>query len=320
MTPLTSPSDPMLRRRTMRCIAWACTVLVCLIVGLSAFLRLAKAGLGCEPWPQCYGQALRGQQQGITPDDAAVQGVAMARLAHRVVASVALVLVIMLVMGTLSARPRQRSDAAHALGLLALALFLAGLGLRTGASRLPAVALGNLLGGFAMLALSWRLAASDAPRALPHGPPARWAGATFALLAMQVALGGLLSTTYADLSCGGIADCARRAAQQGWPWATLDPWREPVFAASSALPVNPVGALVQLVHRVGALVVGLMVLGTAWLAWRHGRGRAAVTLGVLLLLQLTAGWWLLTPALPLAAALAHNLIAAAMAALLARLV
>lgn len=322
MTPLTSSSpDPsLLRRRTLRRIAAACAMLVCLIVALSAFLRLAKAGLGCEPWPLCYGQALREQQQGFAPDDAALQGVALARLAHRVVASIALVLVIMLVMGTLSTRPLPRGDAALALGLLALALFLAGLGLRTGASRLPAVALGNLLGGFAMLALAARLAGGMPPRAAAQRPLSRWAAVALAALVIQVALGGLVSTSYADLSCTGLDDCARAAAQQGWPWGTLDPWREPVFAAASSVPVNPAGALVQLLHRAGAIVVALIVLRAAWLARRHGRARSAAALGVLLVLQVSAGLWLLTPALPLAAALGHNLIAATTAVLLVRLV
>ena len=43
--------------------------------------------------------------------------------------------------------------------LLVLALGLAGLGIVTPGSRLPAVAMGNLLGGFAMLAICARLAA-----------------------------------------------------------------------------------------------------------------------------------------------------------------
>ena len=41
-----------------------------------------------------------------------------------------------------------------------LALALATLGIATPGARLPAVAMGNLLGGFVMLALCWRLVAS----------------------------------------------------------------------------------------------------------------------------------------------------------------
>ena len=51
-----------------------------------------------------------------------------------------------------------RAEARLALGLLGLVLFLALLGVLAWPSRLPAVTLGNLLAGFAMCALSVRLA------------------------------------------------------------------------------------------------------------------------------------------------------------------
>ena len=53
------PAGRMLLQR----MAWVCAVMVLLIMSLSAYLRLSKAGLGCEPWPQCYGQALRTPQR-----------------------------------------------------------------------------------------------------------------------------------------------------------------------------------------------------------------------------------------------------------------
>ena len=45
-------------------MALLCAALVLTITSLSAFMRLSKAGLGCQPWPQCYGQSLRELQQG----------------------------------------------------------------------------------------------------------------------------------------------------------------------------------------------------------------------------------------------------------------
>ncbi|MCW5657181.1 MAG: COX15/CtaA family protein [Burkholderiaceae bacterium] len=298
-------------------MAWLCALLVLLIAALSAYLRLSKAGLGCAPWPQCYGQALRQQQHGIGASGADAQGVALARLAHRVVASVVLVLVIVLALSAITARPLQRDEAALSIGLLALALFLAMLGLRTGASRLPAVAIGNLLGGFAMLALSTRLALAGTAARAPRPALSRAAALTLGAVAIQVVLGGLVSASFAHLSCSSLQDCARTAAQQGWPWSALNPWREPVFEAAAQMPIHPDGALAQLVHRAWAPVVLLAALPTAWLAWRHGARGSAIALLVLLSLQLAAGLWLLTPVLPLTAALLHNLLAALLATLLA---
>ena len=308
------PSAPTAMRR----IALACALLVLAIAGVSAFLRLSKVGLGCEPWPVCYGQELRALQRGEPVDDAAVQAVAVARLAHRLLASTALVLVIVIAMGALTHRPVRRGAAMLALGLLAVALFLAGLGWFTAGSRVPAVALGNLLGGFAMLALSWRLAMREAPPAAQRRADARWAAAALAVLVLQVALGGLLSASHSSFSCSDTGQCLRQAALEGWHWQLLDPWREPLFEAATTLPINPHGALVNLLHRAMALGVVLTVLPTAWLARRHGDSRAAAALLLLLVLQIALGAWLAGSGATVPAALAHNLLAALMVATLAR--
>ncbi|MBI5256341.1 MAG: COX15/CtaA family protein [Burkholderiales bacterium] len=310
-------------------MALLCAVLVLAITSLSAFLRLSKAGLGCAPWPQCYGQALREQQAGaqagaagaatmglgMAQNETVSHEVALARLAHRVVATVALVLVIVLVLSTLGERPRRTDELVTALALLAVALFLAVLGLRTAASRLPVVALGNLLGGFAMLALAARLAVPAVP---PRGALRPWAALALGGVLVQVLLGGLVSASFASLSCSGLGGCLAAAAQQGWPWAALDPWREPVFAAATAGPVNPAGALALGLHRVAGIVLLLLLLPTALLAWRQGRVRGAALLLGLVVVQMGLGLWLSAGTLPLAAALAHNLGAALMLTLLLR--
>ena len=135
----------------------------------------------------------------------------------------------------------------------------------------------------------------------------------------EVMLGGMVSSSFADLSCDGIADCAHIAAQQGWPGSSLNPWREPHVEPVAQGPVNPDGALAQLAHRLWAPVVLLLALPTAWLAWRRGARGSALALIALLALQVAAGVWLLTPVLPLPAALLHNLLAALLVTLLARL-
>ena len=131
------------------------TVLMLATLSLSAFMRLSQAGLGCAEWPACYGQNLRTAPTGESVS--AGPAVAAARLAHRVVASLTLLLVIVMTMATLATQPILRRAGALSLALLLLALGLAALGIATPGARLPAVAMGNLLGGFAMLALCWRL-------------------------------------------------------------------------------------------------------------------------------------------------------------------
>ncbi len=242
------------------------------------------------------------------------------RLAHRILASTTLVLVIVLAMGELTGKPVRRRAATLALSLLAAALFLAGLGWFTAGSRLPAVALGNLLGGFAMLALSWRLAMRDAAASAQRQIHARWAAAALVVVLVQVALGGLLSASHSTFSCSDTSQCLRQAALDGWRWQLLNPWHEPLFDATSSLPVNPQGALVNLLHRAWALLVVLAMLPTAWLARRRGHRGPAAALLLLLMLQFALGLWLAGSGATVAAALAHNLLAALMVAMLARLV
>jgi heme a synthase len=310
---LSSPADPVQRRvLLLRRMAWICAVLVLVITSLSAYIRLSKAGLGCEPWPQCYGQQLRAQQQGEPPlqADAATAG---ARLAHRVIASSALLLVLVMVMAAVASRPVLWPQGRLALGLLGLALFLAVLGRWTAHARIPAVTLGNLLGGFVMFAVSVRMALTGRLDSIPGGPPprlARWAWLGAALLLAQVALGGLVSAGQAGLSCTGLTGCDLSAGS----WDAFNPWAEP--QTNAALPNHPAGAWVHVLHRVGGLVVVAVLLPLAAFAWRGGLRVAALLLLALLAAQIGLGVALVTLGLPLAAALAHNMAAALLLAVL----
>lgn len=291
----------------LRKVALACAVLVLAITSLSAFLRLSASGPGCEPWPQCYGQSLRDRQQG-TPAPATAF-VTAARITHRVAAVAALLLIIMMVMSTWSKAPVLRREGTMVLGLLFLALFLAILGRWTADAKVPAVVLGNLLAGFSMFALSCRLAESlfAAPGRGERASFPRWAWVGIALLGVQVALGGLVNATHAGLSCPDLLACDTA----GSSWQALDPWREPGF--DPAAPTNPSGALVQWLHRIGALAVFAVLLPLGIASWRAGR-RVGAVLAVLLVLEAVLGAMLVLGALALPAALAHNIVAALLVA------
>jgi heme a synthase len=296
-------SEPARRITTLRRLAWACAAAVLVITSLSAFIRLSRAGLGCEPWPQCYAQAAETAGQHAAPVDARV---AAARVAHRVVAVTALLLIIAMVMITLSAAPMMWREGRTALGLLALALFLAVLGRWTTDSRVAAVMLGNLLGGFAMLSLSWRLARSLGQRGVAAPAQGRlvpWARVGVALVVAQIVLGGLVSAGHAGLSCPHLLSCDTARGS----WEFLNPLHEALADAGD--PANPAGALVQALHRAGALAVAAVLLPLGVAAWRRGR-RAGAVLILLLVLQAVLGGLLVVRGLPLSVALAHNSIAA----------
>ncbi len=289
----------------LRRLALLCAVLVLAITSLSAFIRLSKAGLSCADWPQCYGQSLREIQQGRPAEAGEGVATAAARLAHRIVASTALLLVITMLAVCLTARPLLWQQGRVALALLVLALFLAVLGRWSSNARVPAVTIGNLLGGFAMLALCWRIAHRGGATASPRWLRA-WAGVGVAMIACQAALGGLLSASFAATSCGSLADCL--AASRELPWSVLDPWREPTLAAAPT--INPSGALAQAVHRLGGVFVAVVLAPLGVMALRAGRRGAGAGLLALLAGALALGWLMAAEGPSLTVALAHNVVAA----------
>lgn len=309
------------RRLWLHRMAWACAALMLATITLSAYMRLSQAGLGCIDWPACYAQGLRATQAGVglTSTD----GVALARLAHRVVASATLVLVVVMVMSALMTKPVLERPGAYAAALLGVAVALALLGIATPGARLPIVAIGNLLGGFAMLALCVRMAASARPPppsgAMPEAQLGASGIAVLALLCAQLGGGALVSASYAALSCSGLPDCTRAAAASGWDWQALSPWREPVFA-SGALPIHREAALALWLHLVGAIVVLPLLVWAGLAAWRRGRRCGGAALLVLLAAQAVLGLTIVAQAMPLAGVLLHNLLGALLLATLARLV
>ncbi len=305
------------RRRTwLRRLAVMTTALVLAITSLSAFIRLSHAGFGCSEWPECYGSRLRAVQQNREPAAADGDTVNVARLAHRLVAVLALLAIATIALVCFGTRPLLLREGVLALVMLTLAIGLAVLGRWTAGARIPAVAIANLLGGMVMLGLSWRL---TAPVTEPGRPIRRmWAWVVVAVLLTQVALGALVSTSYAGLSCAALGDCLRAAEAAGWPWQTLNPWREPVFAATP-MPLNPSGALVQVFHRGGALLALLVAMPLGVAALRGQRAADGAALLTLLVLQLGLGWLAVATALPLALALAHNVVAAMLLATVVRL-
>jgi len=302
-------------------LAIACAMLVIVITSLSAYIRLGNAGLGCADWPRCYGSKLRQAQQGIDTRASESGATVAARMVHRIVAVAALLVIIVMAMACFTGGPILRREGAMALALLALALFLAVLGRWSGGARVPAVNIGNLLGGFAMLAICWRLRqrAGNTPVRRDNLRLRLFAGFALIVLLGQVALGGLISAGFAGLSCPGVLDCGANI-QANLTLEAFDPWREPVFAATVTPPANPAGAMIHMAHRFGAIAMTLAIGLLAWSAIRSGQVRAGWVLLGLLGLEMLLGVLLVALSLPLGVALMHNLVAALMLAVVLALV
>lgn len=311
------PPSPAARRGSSLFILLvsASTLLVFVVVVLSAYLRLAGSGLGCEGWPACY--AVFKPEGGAWQDIAALRVPipAWATFIHRLVATVLGVFIFGI---TIMAIARRRESAAHvviALLLLGFTIFLSVLGYITPSPLLPWVTLSNLLGGMAMLALLWwlgqRLTGAAAPGMTDASARLRpWVRLGLLVLLLQISLGGWVSANYAAAACPALPGC------EGW--LTGNPGR--AFNPARALDVTPQGAVIadentRLVHMVHRLVAVAVFVYLAWLGWRVARlGRpwrtAAIALLVFLLLQVLLGLAMTALRLPLSLATLHNAVAA----------
>jgi hypothetical protein len=164
----------------LRALAWLCLCLMGVVVVASAFLRHHGAG-----------DALQAAWAGE---------LALARLVHRIAASVVLLGAVAMMVA--ARRAGERTAFALAAALFGVALLLSAVGLLAGASRSGAVVLVNLLGGFAMLGLCARLAAQPSRTGI-----GRAAWTVLGLVALQAA-GGALASAHASPDCVGLTDCS----------------------------------------------------------------------------------------------------------------
>jgi len=290
--------------RGYRLLAVATLGLAFVVVVVGAYVRLSDAGLGCPDWPLCYGQPV--------PSDLAgdALGRAWKEMGHRYLAGTLGALILVLFFWSWKVR---RSRWLISL-ILALVLFQATLGAWTVTMLLkPAIVTAHLLGGMAILgALTW-LALSQfdhfsTPPAQSFGVPA---AAALCAAAVQIALGGWVSSNYAALACPDVPLCMGRALP---PMDFAN-----AFHVLRELGQTPQGELlsrealmaIHWTHRVFALAAVAVIGWAAYRASRFSRALAGL-IAALLAAQFSIGVANVVVSRPLALAAAHNAGAAAL--------
>ena len=199
------------------------------LVLVGAFTRLTDSGLGCPDWPGCYGSAspLGAAQhidaaQTAMPTGPVTQGKAWMEMVHRYMATGVGVLITVLTLWTLRVWRRDRAQAVHplwpALTLLWVCLQGAFGALTVTMKLFPAIVTLHLLLAIGLLALLCLQAVRYEGwhwHAVPAGLRALLA-LSFAVLLVQTALGGWVSTNYAVLACSDFPTC------QGQWWPRMD--------------------------------------------------------------------------------------------------
>lgn len=296
------------RRHLVRRMAWLCAALMLCIISLSAYMRLSKEAVRCAPWPQCQVQAL-GADGTATP--APTQTPAALKLVHRVVASATLLVLLLMLVVSATSTPRLWPESRGTLILLVLAIFLAVLGRWSAQPGLPGVVLGNLLAGLLMFALAIRLvcvAGGSRAQSMRGGMMGAWI--CMLLICLQVLLGGLVSARHAGLSCPVFGACVADAS--GGLGALLS-WVSP----SATALTQEQGAFLQLAHRIAGVALVAVLWAFSWRLWRADRRGVAAAVALLAALQPLVGLVVVAWQQPLPLVLLHNLLAAALLALLA---
>jgi len=287
------------------------------LIVFGAFTRLTDSGLGCPDWPGCYGEASPldahadiHAAQAAMPTGPVTLTKAWIEMIHRYLAmAVGALIVVAAAVGWL-----RRADLPHspwwATVTLAWVILQGLFGKYTVTLKLyPAIVTLHLLGALVLLGLLVLQHESFADRPLRLRVSRRAIGGVLALLLLQMALGGWVSTNYAVLACKGFPAC------NGQWWPAMDAGhgftilRELGRAGHGGyLPFDALVAI-HMAHRLFALVAAAALLSLTVGLWRDGgvaARRYAWALLALLALQVATGLSNVVLDWPLVAALAHT--------------
>lgn len=279
--------------------------LAAVVVVLGAWVRLTNAGLGCPDWPGCYGH--------LFPTAGHQAGKAWHEMIHRYAAATLGIVIV----GLLAWAVARRKDRGQPVIPVALLLFIVGLQGALGALTVtllltPLIVTAHLVGGLTTLSLLWWLSITPERRTLqaPEMGLRPVALIAFAVLGLQILLGGWTSTNYAAVACPDFPTC-----QRSW-WPPMDfhdafiLWRGLGIDYEGGALANPARMAIHFTHRLGAAVTGLTLIGLGLLTAARGRSPRVVRAGVFLvaavLLQISIGIATVWLGVPLAVATLHN--------------
>lgn len=295
----------------MRKLIGFAILLACLVVPFGAYVRLSDAGLGCPDWPGCYGHlsphhaADTIQQVAVAnPDGPVSLPKAWKEMVHRYLAA-SLGLLILATALLAWYRRRERLPASL---LLAGVIVQGLLGMWTVTLLLkPAIVSLHLIGGMSLAAgLLWfglRRSAVEVPHAVTG-----LAWLLVSVILLQIGLGGWVSSNYAALACQGFPTCngAWLPSEMRFDHA-FHLWRE-LGAAPDGTPLDSSNLVaIHWLHRVGAVLVSLLVWSLVLSGWRQAALRPRLlALLAAWLLQVALGVANVLLLLPLPLAVAHN--------------
>jgi heme a synthase len=282
-----------------------------------AFTRLTDSGLGCPDWPGCYGQATPvgakaqiSAEQAAMPTGPVTHQKAWIEMIHRYLASGVGVLILVLAISSSMERKKIAVSPWWPIATLVWVCIQGAFGALTVTMKLfPAIVTMHLMGAMILLALLQVQAVKYEQGAKNFAATARTRAlliAGFALLLLQIALGGWVSTNYAVLACAEFPMCQgvwipKMDYAQGF-----EIWRELGQTGQGNTIALPALTAIHVVHRMFAFVVFGVLGYAAWLLKSQGQKHSAAWIAGLLLWQLVTGLSNVVLGWPLIAAVSHT--------------
>ena len=283
-------------------IAILAFALVVLLISVSAYIRLTQGGLGCTPWPDCY--ALLGHDQRFP----------IATVLHRLSATALAILALLLIAGAW----HQGKQRGLAIAILAVTAFLAVLGVRSGGLLLPAVVLGNFLGGLLLaILLGWLVILQLTTRPSNTAVHVTVIGVLL-LVAINIVTGIGSSAFYGNAACLDLLDCGMLHSP-----AQLSPFTALALDATEHAITPEGAATLQWWHRLSGVAVAIASIGlivTLLSSQSQREMRLALIIGLLVTAAATVtGLIAARNGLPISAAVVHSLSGLFLALVLLRL-
>jgi len=326
-----------------RKLAWVIAFITFDLIVFGGFTRLTDSGLGCPDWPGCYGEANPflahahiAAAEALMPTGPVTKMKAWIEMVHRFLAMGIGFMIIVLVVASWRQWLRARKGGAGQLPahgaihgaihgpalptLLLLWVCVQGaFGAWTVTLKLqPVIVTLHLLFGMTMLAMAvWLGGREDRLLAPPPAAnprdlqvlrrlrPLAWLSG--AVLLVQLALGGWVSTNYATLACNDFPLCNGQLVPEMDFEHGFTLWR--ALGKTAAGHYIPFAALTAIhwVHRNFAAVVVLVLCVTAWRAWRiPGLHKTARNVVLVVIAQALTGIATVFLNFPLVIAVLHN--------------
>jgi len=294
-------------------------ILALIVVILGAYTRLADAGLGCPDWPGCYGQLLVPDVISSEYDRPLDVAKAWKEMVHRYAASTLGLSIVVIFLLAIFRRPETLRSIKLPTALLLLVGFQGALGMWTVTEQVhPGIVTMHLFGGFSTTTLLFWLLLNERRSIKLEQPILKKHKLMLilvtGLLVFQIFLGGWTSTNYAALSCG---DYFPTCLGEMWPddmdFKNAYYWGPLGIDYEFGILENQTRTEIQMVHRVGALVVTVAILALSFTLKSYPALKKSIAVVLALLaIQVALGIVNVVMSLPIFAATMHNVVALAL--------